>query len=52
MGATMGAVTTAITTAGADASTQGAIVIGAGIAVGLVFWGAKLLWTKFKSMAK
>lgn len=43
---------TAITTAGTDAVAAAAPVIAGAVGVGVVFWGAKLLWSKFKSMAK
>lgn len=43
---------TAITTAGTDAVTAAGPVIAGAVGVGVVFWGAKLLWSKFKSMAK
>ncbi len=55
-GETVTAETSAIVTAITDAaeSLQGdaATVIGAAVALGLVFWGAKVLWSKFKGMAK
>lgn len=41
-------ITEAATTLGADALP----VIGAAITLGITFWGAKLLWSKFKGMAK
>lgn len=43
---------TAITAAGTDAVTAAGPVIAGAVGVGVVFWGAKLLWNKFKSMAK
>lgn len=43
---------TAITTAGTDLVASAAPVISGGIGVGVVFWGAKLLWGKFRGMAK
>lgn len=45
-------VVTAITTAGTDVVGDAAPIIAAAIGVGIVFWGAKVLWTKFKGMAK
>lgn len=42
------AINGAVTSVTGDAST----VIGAAVGLGVVFWGAKLLWSKFKSMAK
>jgi len=41
-------ITDAVTSMNADALA----IIGAGVGLGVVFWGAKLLWTKFKGMAK
>lgn len=38
----------AVTSVTGDATT----VIGSAVGLGIVFWGAKLLWSKFKSMAK
>lgn len=46
------AVVTAIKAATADMGTQAVTLITAAVAIGVVFWGAKLLWTKFKGMAK
>ena len=48
----LSSVTTAVTTAASEVKVEGAKVISAGIGVGIVFWGAKLCWTKFKSIAK
>lgn len=45
-------ISSAINTATKGLKSEAAVVIGSGIALGLVFWGAKLLWGKFKSMAK
>lgn len=45
------AVVTAITAASADLVGDAAPVIAAAISIGIVFFGAKLLWKKFKSMA-
>lgn len=42
------AIQSAVTSVQGDATT----VIGSAIGLGVVFWGAKLLWGKFKSMAK
>lgn len=49
---TMSSVVSAITDATADLGTQAITLIGAAVGLGVIFWGAKLLWTKFKSMAK
>ena len=43
---------TAIATASADVLAAATPVITGAIGLGIVFWGAKLLWGKFKSMAK
>lgn len=48
----LSSVTTAVTSAAGEVKTEGAKVISAAIGVGIVFWGAKLVWSKFKSMAK
>lgn len=45
-------VVTSITEAATGVKTDAGPVIAAAIGVGIVFWGAKVLWTKFKSMAK
>lgn len=45
-------VLTEISAQSTQLKTDAVTVIGAGIAIGVVFWGAKLLWSKFKSMAK
>lgn len=42
----------AITDATASMSTDAITLIGAAVGLGVIFWGAKLLWTKFKGMAK
>ena len=48
--------TSAIVTAIQEASTgliaDASPVIAAGVGIGVVFFGAKLLWGKFKSMAR
>lgn len=49
---TMSGITTAITTATADLGAEGLKIITAAVGIGVIFWGGKLLWTKFKSMAK
>lgn len=49
---TPAAITTIITEAGTDLIGQAAPVIAAAIGIGVVFWGAKVLWSKFKGMAK
>ena len=46
------AVVTAIQEQSAALISDGATVIAAGIGIGAVFFGAKMLWGKFKSMAK
>lgn len=51
-GESTGIVSDAIETAVAGLKTEASAVIGAAIGLGVVFWGAKLLWGKFKSMAK
>lgn len=45
-------VTQAITTATGEVKTEGTKVISLGISIGILFWGAKVVWSKFKSMAK
>ncbi|MDO4711185.1 MAG: hypothetical protein Q4A75_04335 [Peptostreptococcaceae bacterium] len=45
-------VTDIIVKAGTDSKADAIKVIGAGVSLGVVFWGAKMLWSKFKSMAK
>ncbi|MCQ4922967.1 hypothetical protein NE686_07725 [Tissierella carlieri] len=47
-----GIVSGAIDTAVAGLKTEAGVVIGSAVGLGIVFWGAKLLWGKFKSMAK
>lgn len=42
------AIQEAVTSVGGDA----AVVIAAAVGLGITFWGAKVLWSKFKSMAK
>lgn len=32
--------------------SEAGIVIGSAVGLGIIFWGAKLLWSRFKSMAK
>ena len=46
------AVVTAIQEAAASVSADAGTVIVVAIGVGITFWGAKMLWNKFKSMAK
>lgn len=46
------AVVTAINEAVTSVSGDAATVIGAAVGLGVIFWGAKVLWSKFKSMAK
>lgn len=45
-------VVTAITEAATNVKTDAGSIIAAAVGVGIVFWGAKVLWSKFKSMAK
>ena len=42
------AIQEAVTSVGGDA----AVIIAAAVGLGITFWGAKVLWSKFKSMAK
>ncbi len=42
----------AITTAAESLKGDAVAVIGAAVGIGVVFFGAKLLWSKFKGMAK
>ena len=42
----------AISNAGDSLKTDAVAVIGSGVGIGVIFFGAKLLWGKFKSMAK
>lgn len=46
--AVVSAIQDAVTSVGGDA----AVVIAAAVGLGITFWGAKVLWSKFKSMAK
>lgn len=46
--AVVSAINAAVTSVKGDAVT----VIGAAVGLGVVFWGAKVLWGKFKGMAK
>ena len=46
------AVVTAIQSAVTSVTADATPVIAAAVGLGIVFWGAKLLWGKFKSMAK
>ena len=46
--AVVSAIQSAVTSVKGDAAT----VIGAAVGLDVVFWGAKVLWGKFKSMAK
>lgn len=45
-------VVSAITGAGDSLKADAGTVIGSAIGIGVVFFGAKLLWGKFKSMAR
>ncbi|MCQ4635863.1 hypothetical protein NE619_03910 [Anaerovorax odorimutans] len=42
----------AIKGAATSVTADAAPIIAAAIGVGVVFWGAKVLWSKFKGMAK
>lgn len=46
------AIVTTIQTVATDLVEASNPIITAGIGIGVVFYGAKLLWTKFKSMAR
>lgn len=46
-----GIATTIVSSVG-EVSAQATPIIAAALGIGVVFWGAKLLWTKFKGMAK
>lgn len=46
------AVVTAINSAVTSVKGDAVTVIGAAVGLGVVFWGAKVLWGKFKGMAK
>lgn len=46
------AIVTAIQAASTDLLGGASAVITAGVGIGVVFFGAKLLWGKFKSMAR
>lgn len=45
-------IVTAIQTASASLLADSGPIITSGIGIGVVFFGAKLLWSKFKSMAR
>lgn len=47
-----GGVTSIITEAADSVKSDAGTVIAAAIGLGVVFWGARVLWGKFKSMAK
>lgn len=49
---TNSAIVTTITDAATGVGADAVPVIGAAVGLGVVFWGAKILWSKFKSMAK
>lgn len=51
-GSALSKVVESITTASSDVTTQGIAVIGVAVGIGILFWAAKLIWGKFKSMAK
>lgn len=44
-------VTTAISGAGTSVMSEGIKVIGAALSLGVLFWGAQLLWSKFRTMS-
>lgn len=46
------AVTSVITDAANSVKSDAGTVIASAIGLGVVFWGARVLWSKFKSMAK
>jgi len=46
------AVVTAINSGVTSVTGDASVVIGAAVGLGVVFWGAKILWSKFKAMAK
>lgn len=46
------AIVSTITDAANTLTADAAPVIAAAVGLGIVFWGAKVLWSKFKSMAK
>ena len=41
-----------ISDAATGLKTDALSVIAAGVGIGVVFWGAKVLWSKFRGMAK
>ena len=41
-----------ISTAATNMKADALSVMTAGVGLGIVFWGGKLLWSKFKSMSK
>lgn len=45
------AIVTAIESASASIKSDAAPVIAAALGVGVMFWGAKILWVKYKGMA-
>lgn len=47
-----GGVAEIITTTATSLKSDATTVITAGVGIGVVFFGAKLLWSKFKSMAR
>jgi divalent metal cation (Fe/Co/Zn/Cd) transporter len=47
-----GGVTGIITDAANSVKSDAGTFIAAAIGLGVIFWGAKVLWGKFKSMAK
>lgn len=49
---TESAIVTTITNAATDLGEQALPVIAAAVGLGVIFWGAKLLWNKFRGMAK
>lgn len=49
---TSSAIVSTLSDAATSITADATPVIAAAVGLGLVFWGAKVLWTKFKSMAK
>lgn len=45
-------VSSAIETAVGSVTSEASKVIAGAVGLGAIFWGAQVLWTKFKSMAK
>lgn len=47
-----GVVSTAIQEAVTSVKAEAGVVIGAAVGLGALFWGARVLWSKFKGMAR